>query len=99
MAHEHTAHSNDRAHDHAHEDDHAPRRAPAPRGHPGHGPAHGWRRWVYATNHKDIGTMYLVFACIMFFVGGFMAMIIRAELFKPGLQLVDPPFFNSMTTS
>jgi cytochrome c oxidase subunit 1 len=63
-----------------------------------HGPAHGWRRWVYATNHKDIGTMYLVFACIMFFVGGFMAMIIRAELFQPGLQLVEPQFFNSMTT-
>jgi cytochrome c oxidase subunit 1 len=66
--------------------------------HDHHGPAYGWRRWVYATNHKDIGTMYLVFACIMFFVGGFMAMIIRAELFKPGLQLVDPMFFNQMTT-
>src|SRR4029079_9145229 len=59
---------------------------------------HGWRRWVYATNHKDIGTMYLVFACLMFFVGGTMAMIIRAELFKPGMQLVDPQLFNSMTT-
>ena len=42
--------------------------------------------------------MYLVFACVMFFVGGFMAMIIRAELFQPGLQLVEPQFFNSMTT-
>ncbi len=66
--------------------------------HDHHGPAHGWRRWVYATNHKDIGTMYLVFACLMFFIGGLMAMVIRAELFKPGLQLVDPQFFNSMTT-
>ena len=59
---------------------------------------HGWRRWVFATNHKDIGTMYLVFACTMFFIGGAMAMVIRAELFKPGLQFVDPQFFNSMTT-
>src|ERR1700682_4146029 len=59
---------------------------------------HGWRRWVYATNHKDIGTMYLIFAGIMFFVGGFMAMLIRLELFKPGLQFFDPQFFNSMTT-
>ena len=58
---------------------------------------HGWRRWVFSTNHKDIGTMYLVFACTMFFVGGTMALIIRAELFEPGLQFVDPQFFNSMT--
>jgi heme/copper-type cytochrome/quinol oxidase subunit 1 len=34
--------------------------------------------------------MYLVFSLIMFFIGGAMAMVIRAELFKPGLQLVDP---------
>ena len=59
---------------------------------------HGWRRWVYATNHKDIGTMYLIFACTMFFIGGAMAMVIRLELFKPGMQFVDPQFFNSMTT-
>jgi len=59
---------------------------------------HGWRRWVYATNHKDIGTMYLVFSCTMWFVGGTMAMLIRAELFKPGMQLLDPAFFNSLTT-
>ena len=59
---------------------------------------HGWKRWVYATNHKDIGTMYLVFACTMFFIGGGMAMLIRLELFKPGMQFFDPQFFNSMTT-
>jgi cytochrome c oxidase subunit 1 len=59
---------------------------------------HGWRRWVYATNHKDIGTMYLVFACTMFFIGGAMALGIRAELWKPGLQLVDPGLFNELTT-
>src|SRR5215469_2136005 len=58
----------------------------------------GWRRWVFATNHKDIGTMYLVFSGLMFFIGGSMAMVIRAELFSPGMQLVDPAFFNSMTT-
>ncbi len=58
----------------------------------------GWRRWVYATNHKDIGTMYLIFACAMFFIGGAMALVIRLELFQPGLQFVDPAFFNSMTT-
>jgi cytochrome c oxidase subunit 1 len=58
----------------------------------------GIGRWLFSTNHKDIGTMYLVFALIMFFVGGAMAMVIRAELFQPGLQFVDPQFFNQMTT-
>jgi cytochrome c oxidase subunit I len=58
----------------------------------------GMLRWLTTTNHKDIGTMYLVFSLIMFFVGGSMALVIRAELFQPGLQFVDPGFFNQMTT-
>jgi cytochrome c oxidase subunit I len=62
-----------------------------------HPPAGIWR-WLSTTNHKDIGTLYLVFAGIMFFVGGTMAMLIRLELFKPGLQFFDPAFFNSLTT-
>jgi cytochrome c oxidase subunit 1 len=62
-------------------------------------PDSGIKRWLFATNHKDIGTMYLVFSLIMFFVGGAMAMVIRAELFQPGLQLVQPEFFNQMTTN
>lgn len=66
--------------------------------HDEHGPAKGWWRWVVTTNHKDIGTLYLWFSLIMFFVGGAMALIIRAELFQPGIQIVDPMFFNSMTT-
>jgi len=63
----------------------------------GHYPG-GILRWLTTTNHKDIGTMYLVFSLIMFFVGGAMALVIRAELFQPGLQFVDPAFFNQMTT-
>lgn len=66
--------------------------------HDHHGPAKGIMRWIITTNHKDIGTLYLVFALAMFFVGGAMAMVIRAELFEPGMQFVDPTFFNSMTT-
>ncbi len=56
------------------------------------------KRWLFSTNHKDIGTMYLWFSFIIFLIGGMMALVIRAELFEPGLQFVDPQFFNSMTT-
>jgi len=78
-------------HDHAvghaadHHDDH------------GHHPT-GIMRWITTTNHKDIGTLYLLFSLTMFFVGGCMALTIRAELFQPGLQIVHPEFFNSLTT-
>ena len=58
----------------------------------------GIMRWITTTNHKEIGTLYLFFSLIMFFVGGIMALVIRAELFQPGLQLIDPNFFNQMTT-
>ncbi len=71
---------------HDHHDDHE------------HKPISFLDRWVFTTNHKDIGTMYLVFSLIMFFIGGAMALVIRAELFQPGLQLVHPEFFNQMTT-
>jgi cytochrome c oxidase subunit 1 len=66
--------------------------------HDHHGPEKGFRRWLLATNHKDIGTMYLVFSLVMLFVGGSMAMIIRSELLAPGLQFVNPGFYNQMTT-
>ena len=64
-----------------------------------HGPAKGLTRWLFTTNHKDIGTLYLWFSCLMLFIGGGMAMVIRAELFQPGLQIVQPEFFNQMTTN
>jgi cytochrome c oxidase subunit 1 len=70
--------------EHAHDDHH-------------HAPT-GWRRWVYATNHKDIGTLYLLFAFTMLMIGGVLALMIRAELFQPGLQFVNPELFNQLTT-
>jgi cytochrome c oxidase subunit 1 len=57
-------------------------RTPGHEHHPG-----GLMRWLTTTNHKDIGTMYLTFSLIMFFVGGLMILAVRAELFQPGLQL------------
>ncbi|WP_290648741.1 cytochrome c oxidase subunit I [Aquisalimonas sp.] len=63
-----------------------------------HAPPYGITRWLFTTNHKDLGVLYMSFGLLMFFIGGAMAMIIRAELFQPGLNLVDPYFFNQMTT-
>src|SRR6185503_1958697 len=76
----------DHGHDAAHHDDHA------------HCHPYGWRRWLFATNHKDIGTMYLLFSFAMLMVGGLLAMGIRAELFQPGLQFFNPELFNQFTT-
>ena len=73
-------------HGHAHDDHHD------------HGAPAGWRRWVFATNHKDIGTLYLLFAFFNLMFGGVLALGIRAELFQPGLQLVNPELFNQLTT-
>jgi len=55
----------------------------------------GWRRFVYSTNHKDIGSMYLIFAVIAGCIGGFFSMMMRAELMYPGLQVFkEPHTFN-----
>ncbi len=59
---------------------------------------HGWRRWVFATNHKDIGTMYLIFSFCMLLEGGTLALLLRTELFEPGIQFFQPELFNQFTT-
>jgi cytochrome c oxidase subunit 1 len=55
-------------------------------------------RWFFSTNHKDIGTLYLIFSFVMFIIGAAMSVYIRAELAVPGLQGASPQFFNQMTT-
>ncbi|HTW35830.1 MAG TPA: cytochrome c oxidase subunit I [Rhizomicrobium sp.] len=61
---------------------------------------HGWRRYVYSTNHKDIGTMYLVFAIVSGCIGGFLSMMIRANLMFPGdLVFHDPHRYNVFGTA
>jgi len=60
---------------------------------------HGWRRYVYSTNHKDIGTMYLIFAICAGIVGGTLSMFMRAELMEPGMQIFkETHTFNVFVT-
>ena len=67
--------------------------------HDGHGHKQSFvDRWFFSTNHKDIGTLYLLFSFVMFIIGAAMSVIIRLELAVPGLQHVSPHFFNQMTT-
>jgi cytochrome c oxidase subunit 1 len=60
-------------------------------------PTGAWR-WFTSTNHKDIGTLYLWFSLFMFLFAGALAMLIRGELFQPGLQFFQPNLFNQFTT-
>ncbi len=65
----------------------------------------GIGRWLYSTNHKDIGTMYLVFAVVSALIGGFLSFLIRLELGEPGVQVFnelseDPKqFYNVVVTA
>ncbi len=60
----------------------------------------GWRRYVYSTNHKDIGTMYLIFAIFAGVVGGAMSVIMRMELQAPGDGILNGDYhlYNVLVT-
>src|SRR6476620_602879 len=65
-----------------------------------HDHPHGWRRYVYSTNHKDIGTMYLVFALVGGLVGGVLSIGMRLELMRRGVQFFhDAHMFNGFKTT
>ncbi|MCE1234855.1 MAG: cytochrome c oxidase subunit I [Hyphomicrobiales bacterium] len=72
----------------------------APHAHDHHGAPSGVTRWLFSTNHKDIGTLYLIFAMFAGVVGGVLSIGIRMELQNPGLQIfTDPHQFNVFTTA
>ena len=78
------AHGHGHQHGHAH-DDHVPSFA---------------HRWFYSTNHKDIGTLYLIFSVIAGLIGGLFSVIMRLELQSPGMQFVaDGQMWNVLITA
>ena len=58
------------------------------------------RRWLFSTNHKDIGTLYLIFAVIGGTLGGALSMIMRAQLqFPNGHVVTSGQEWNTIITS
>jgi cytochrome c oxidase subunit I len=71
-------------------------RPTVPEDHSSHG-AHSWRDYFRVnTDHKVIGVQYTVTSFFFLFVGGLMAMLMRAELAAPGRQFVDANTFNGL---
>lgn len=58
-------------------------------------------RWFLSTNHKDIGTLYLIFSVLAGLIAGLFSVVMRMELQEPGLQILggDHQFYNVLITA
>ncbi|MYS32419.1 cytochrome ubiquinol oxidase subunit I, partial [Streptomyces sp. SID7804] len=54
--------------------------------------------WLTTTDHKKIGHLYLITSFVFFLIAGLLAMVIRAELARPGLQIVSTEQYNQAFT-
>src|SRR5438874_290154 len=65
----------------------------------GHGYPGFFTRWFCSTNHKDIGSLYLIFAVCAGLIGGFMSLLFRIQLSHPGNEFLDHQTYNVIVTA
>ncbi|HLE54205.1 MAG TPA: cbb3-type cytochrome c oxidase subunit I, partial [Thermoplasmata archaeon] len=58
----------------------------------------GVLRWIYTTNHHDIGILYIVTSLLFFILGGLLALLMRTELAYPGTTIVDANTYSELFT-